>query len=102
MENTFQHFHTRCVLNANYTFDSPLQTLLEELDCEDRDSVSFLVQCTGILNEDISVSVTPSSALQMNLPWNVLRALSAEENETREPTGLTYIENEMGGSLMYS
>ena len=38
----------------------------------------------------------------MNLPWNVLRALSAEENETREPTGLTYIENEMGGSLMYS
>ena len=101
-ENTFQHFHTRCVLNANYTFDSPLQTLLEELDCEDRDSVSFLVQCTGILNEDISVSVTPSSALQMNLPWNVLRALSAEENETREPTGLTYIENEMGGSLMYS
>ena len=101
-ENSFQHFHIQCVINANYTFDSPLQTLLEELDCEFGDSVSFLVRCTGILNEDISVSVTPNSALQMNLPWNVLRALSAEESETHEPSCVTYIANEMGGSLMYS
>lgn len=99
-DNGGQRFHIQCVFNANYTLDSPLQTLLEELNCLDMSSFSSIVQCTGMLNEDISVSVTPSSSLQMNLPWNVLRALSTEENEIRERSYVTEIINNTGVSLM--
>ena len=101
---TLQHlhavFHTETKhllldvsMSANYTLDTPLQSLLEGLDLH--------CECSLAGPDGLTVHVSTSAGMQVNIPWNVVAFLKSKETEIGTRSYDAEIANDTGVSMMY-